>query len=274
MSFSGKGRALQAALLWALLRGETKERVARELDRGERARLDRELQKYGEAPRSERLLAEEALRELLAVKQPRWPIAAAAALALIFGLSFTLHLALVPAAPMQIRLQVFQPLFLSIFAPLSLYLLTPLRRRMLFHWRFGLMQLGTALVVFLTLLWSLAFIHEEQMRIGGLAPRLDSIALIFLGMGAVLAPLLEEVVFRELFPSLFGKDPYVIGQLASALAFASAHLLFSARTAESFAWNLVAALALALLRIESEGLVLPYAAHAMANAFSLALDSG
>ncbi len=255
--------ALRSGLLWALLGKPGRRRVAAMLDRVELERLAAAVREYPRAAEQSRGAAVSDLRSLLGERRARWPLAVSAAFAVLFGILFPVHVLWKPGFPMDLRILLFQPLFLAIFAPLSLYLLSPIRLRSLFAAGPRFSTALMTLLVFLFLLWALAFIGVEQRK-GGAVASLDVLATIIFVVGAVAAPLLEEVLFRELFPGLFGRLLYV-GHLFSAALFAVAHLSLGPWSVNMFLWYLFAGLALSALRIYSEGLLAPFVAHALAN---------
>ncbi|PKL29947.1 MAG: CPBP family intramembrane metalloprotease domain-containing protein, partial [Spirochaetae bacterium HGW-Spirochaetae-10] len=87
-----------------------------------------------------------------------------------------------------------------------------------------------------------------------------------LSLGALLAPLLEEIFFRELLPGSVGRSPHFAGHLGSAVLFAVLHLPVDGW---QFLYYLMAAATLSLLRILSGNLLWPIAVHSAANIASL-----
>lgn len=260
-------REERAGLLWMLLSPETRRRAASELSLAEIEKLNEGYKRYRKRKARERGRREREVAVRISSRMSPWPLLLSVAGAALFGILFVLHMAFVDK-PMEVRLQYFQYLFLAVLAPGSLYLIKPYRLRALFWRTLQPEQLAGAFFAYLALVWLLAFIGFEQ-RSAVPIDRPDPLSLAILCLAAVAAPLLEENLFRELMPSLFGASPHYIGHLISALLFGFAHLPSSYAMYAGF---VAAALLLSGLRLHSEGLLLPFLAHAGANLTVVLVD--
>ena len=198
------------------------------------------------------------LQRVLSTKHSPVPLLISLALGVMtVGLASAHYLAL-PAMSLRTRGAILTPLFLTTVAPLALYLLPRYRLSLVFRPVLNLRATGSALLAFLVLLWSLYFIGREQ---GGNL-QLDTFSQLLFLLGAIGAPLLEEIIFREFVPASFGRSPHLFGHLLAAVVFALIHI---PATPGMFALYFIAAVALAEVRIQSDGILYCYLAHAAAN---------
>ena len=257
---SDTSRNRRAGLLWGLLSPELRRRVDADLNGAEIEQLNRALRSYLKAGRAERLLTERELLARLRTRQSTWPAFLSFALGVLFFGLIVLHFVQRPGLPLWIRAELFTPLFVAALAPLSLYLLAPYRSRELFRPTFNWEKTAAAGLASLGLLWILFEIRVD----GGIAFlfRPDSLSWTILFLGGLIGPVAEEVVFRELLPSLFGGAPHYAGHFASALLFAAAHVPDSPTM---FFLHVLAALILSGLRLNTDGLFWPTVVHATAN---------
>lgn len=202
-----------------------------------------------------------ALHGFLTKKRSSWP----AVVSLLAGISvaglFLIHTVFYPKIPISIRFGIFNALALGSLSPLGLYLLPAWKLRSVFVLRPAWEFFAGSFAVYLCLIWLLTGINQ-MMPTSGFRFRFDAFSSLLLLLGALSAPLLEEVLFRELLPSLFGKEPYFVGHLMGSILFAASHLPSSL---EMFFYYVLAGGLLAVLRIQSGGLAYGLATHALAN---------
>jgi membrane protease YdiL (CAAX protease family) len=254
-----KRHAGRAGLLWRLLGPAGRARVAPELRPDEIEALGPAYQnQYRNLPRARRRQIEQGLHRILRERHSPLPMLLSLVLAIIAVAALLFHFVQMPGMSVRTRSTLFTPLLLTVLAPLALYLLPRYRLYLLFRPVPRVRTIGSAVAAFVALLWVLYFIDLEQ----GAHLRLDPFSLIILTLGAFGAPLLEELVFRELLPGLVGRPPHYAGHFLSMVAFALAH--FPA-TATMFALYFIAACVLSEVRIRSDGLLYGFAAHALAN---------
>ncbi|MBL8021979.1 MAG: CPBP family intramembrane metalloprotease [Leptospirales bacterium] len=246
----------QSALLWRLLPAKVRREIARYLRLQELQDLNTAFDSYKKKNQTDRRRIEEALRRDISRERRGLP----ALLSILLLVSGTVLWVIYPTRlPEHTRLVLFAPLLLGALSPLALYFLPPHRIRALFH----LPDRPESFLVFvgatLALIWLVSLIGMEDFS--GVIHQ-DRLTLFILVLGAGLAPLLEEVLFRELLPGLAGKSPHFIGHCASVLLFALAHFPSSGTM---LAYYILSGGFLSLLRIQTGGLLLPLAAHSIAN---------
>ncbi|MCE9597010.1 MAG: CPBP family intramembrane metalloprotease [Spirochaetia bacterium] len=246
----------QSALLWRLLPGKFRREIARYLRLADLQELNAAFDSYKKKSQSDRRLIEEALSREISRERRALP-ALLSILACMIGV--LLWFIYPDRLPEHTRLALFAPMLLGGLAPLALYFVPPHRLRALFR----LPDQGESFVVFvcvtLALIWLISLIGMEDF-IGVIHQ--DRLTLLILLLGAGLAPLLEEILFRELLPGLVGRSPYFAGHAASVLVFALAHFPSSG---SMLCYYVLAGGFLSVLRIQTGGLLLPLAAHAIAN---------
>ena len=249
----------RAGLLWRLLSPAVRRRAASLLEYSELVELNNAYLSYRSRDRAMRLRIELSLRSALRPTHSVWPTIAALLLGVLGCALFGLHVARIPGMDAVTRLSVFIPLLIGTLAPLALYLVPKYRLNELFGAFLTSEAIAAVFLCFLGIIWMLFFIGEGQQSFGR---RPGGLTLIVLCLGAVTAPLLEEVFFRELIPSLFGPPPHVVGHAVGAALFALAHLPSGIAL---FGQYLVAGLFLATSRVYSGGILYPFLIHATAN---------
>ncbi len=249
----------RAGLLYRLLGPTGRRNIADWLTPEEMEAADEAFSEFYEArSKPERLAVDRSLRRVLSDRHGSLPLLLTLGLGIVAALLIVLHMIQVPQMSVTNRSTLLTPLFLAVIAPLTLYLLPPYKLYLLFRPVFTFRATGTAVVAFIVLIWTLYFLDVEQ----GSHLRLDWFSQSLLLAGAFGAPLLEEVIFRELVPSFFGRSPHYFGHFVAMLAFAILHFPISAGM---FALYFIAAFALAEVRIQSDGLLYGSLAHACAN---------
>jgi len=254
----------QSGLLWRLLPSKARRRIAAHLSLEDIEKLNAAFDAYKKRSLAERRKIEEALRSDSRRTASAWPALLSAILTAI-GTSFWIFYP--ERVPDAIRTALFTPVMLGALAPISLYLIPGYRLRILFRWPGRIESYAIFAGVTLALIWLVSLIGMEE--IAGIV-RQNRVTLIVLALGAGSAPLLEEVLFRELIPSLVGDSPHLVGHTISVLVFAAAHLPSSPYM--FFLYVLAGAL-LSVLRIQSTGLFLPLLAHCSANVIVVLLRS-
>ncbi len=244
----------QAGLLWRLFPGSVRRKVAPHLTRRELEELNESYVQYKKQPPARRIAVQRELADSLRTGRSIWP--AALSVLVILGSAALWFFQSSRSMPEPLRLMLFAPLAMTSAAPLSLYLIAPYRLRILFRPPPHPESYAMAVIASIFLVWLIFLIGEGQ---GGVV-RIDRLTFAILLLGAIGAPLLEEVLFRELLPSI-GPDP-LLGHALSVIVFALAHFPDSP---EMFVLYVLSGGFLAALRIESGGLALPVAAHMLAN---------
>lgn len=255
-------RRLQAGLLWKLLPKLARLSVSKYLGLEDMQTLNQSYMEYRELSVRERRALEIALLRATSRNQNVLPL-------LFFGILSVLSLGLFLIFQAFSHTKsdiagVFAPLFLATLGPLALYMIPKYKLSNLF----GFPNMGSLVFAFfasLGLLWTLLFINSNDPAIG---QRPDRITLLILAFGASLAPILEEICFREIIPSWFGREPHYIGHLISAILFSVSHL---PRDPMGFGLYAIAGAFLSGVRLQSGGLILPIVVHGLANLGALFL---
>ncbi len=257
-------RPLQAGLLWRLLNGDTRRRVAPFLDAESLKALRRNFDDYRARARPDRILVEADLRKEGGTRWHSGPVLTFVAGMVVSGATVILVRQAEPRVGWLSLAAILTPLLLTAAGPLALLLLRPYQARTLFRFRAELLPWVLTAVCAVGLMWVLSFIGFSDRT----PPRLPSAILIFVVFGAAGAPLLEEIFFREIIPSIFGKSPHAFGHVVSALLFAAAHMPDSVGMGFLY---FAAAAALGALRVETNSLGYPVLAHSTANVAVLLL---
>lgn len=263
---SGSGDRISAGLLWALLGAEGRRRVAGSLSVDDLTDLNRAAGEFRQAPVEARRRAIVNAREILRPEQGRLPVLFSGILLVLTALVFVYYRWIHPERSWYSLLPLFGPVVVSVFSPVSLMLLPSVKRTRLFRPTLGHSRLLYAVPAYVALLWLLYWINGDTASYG--LPLFD---LCLLGSAALLAPLFEEVVFREVIPAAAGRSPHAAGHLISILIFAILHL---PPDGEVFLYYVLAASVLSLLRILTDGLFWPVIVHSLGNLTSLLLISG
>ena len=198
-----------------------------------------------------------------ALRRSHWPAILFSANMVIFILFLILQSVFHPGIRMTAKMELFSPLLIGAFSPLAAYLISPFRFHLLFRSSITFEKWTVSFVTFMALLWTIVYIRIEDTIPGG---SMSALPLAILTIAAVSAPFAEEILFREAFPSLFGNYPHYAGHLISAVFFAASHLPASLYMGFLY---LLAALFLSVLRMNTESLLYPFIAHALANVISL-----
>ncbi len=260
-NFSGGGgvKREQAGLLWRLLDSRTRRTVSAHLSLDELESLNDAYQDYRKHSPELRRRIENKTRLAARTGAPQFPALLCLLGFCILGAGMVLQLVTDPGMSINLRIQIFSPLFLGAVSPLALYFLPAYRIRFLFRFPKELPEVLYAVACFIGLLWTLTFIGRLD-RSAVYHP--SGWTLFFLCLGAASAPLLEEVLFRELLPSMIARPPHFFGHALSAALFSISHLPGDLETASLY---VMSALFLSVLRIQTEGLLFPFLAHAAAN---------
>ncbi|MCB1308451.1 MAG: CPBP family intramembrane metalloprotease [Leptospiraceae bacterium] len=257
-----------AGLLWHLLEPGVRRKVAPYLTNSELQELNRGYRSYRRLSAHEKADIETAVAARTHLKRSSWPMICSMVGMILTGFLFIAHLITQPDIADTTRLALFQAPILGSLAPLTLYLLPPYRLRILFQPRASLETIIVMFFCTLGLIWTLVYIGFEDV-LPAQSSRLDRFSFAILFLGAISAPLLEEIVFREFIPTLLGPAPHYAGHLLAIILFAIAHL---PSTYTMFGLYLLAAGFLAVIRIQSETLFYCLLSHAIANGGILLLD--
>jgi membrane protease YdiL (CAAX protease family) len=260
LRISGRERA---GLLFHLLDRKARKSSLERLSPDERRKLLEGYRSYQKRSRAERASVE--MSVLRSLRRPAWPLNLFVGALILFAALLAAHFSLFPDFSNRARINLFTPLLIGAFGPLFAHTLPGYRLRLLFRLPADPTEWIAGFVTLIALLWTLAYIRIEGVSSPlRAAPLTMSIFLI----GAITAPLLEEIFFREMIPASFGSAPHLAGHLLSAVLFGIAHLP-AGETMGLFYF--VAALLLSTLRISSGGLLLPVLVHAIANGVTLFL---
>lgn len=256
-----KNNRARAALLFRLLPAETRNGILPHLDSEEKTALNRGFAEYKKKNKSERMQIEYSL--LHSIRPLQAPLWFFSVFMILFTVLLLIHSALKPGISFSNRADLFSPLFLGAFAPLSAYFIPAFRFRYLFRMEFSFEKFTLVFVTFFILIWLIIYIRLEEKDF---AVHKDALTFLILGLAALSAPFLEEIFFREMLPSLFGRPPYYAGHFISALLFGAAHFPLSPYMAVLY---FLSALFLSALRLNTDSLLMPWIAHACANFMSL-----
>lgn len=249
-----------AGLLWKLLPAKYRDAVNENLNADQIKKLNKAYKNYTQLESRQKAGIETALMHQISRHRPLWPVVMAASGLALTVFLFIIYAATTSAAASQpwITAQIFSPLLIGSVGFLACYLVSPARLRSVLYWQTGFETALYGLLSLLGLIFLLAFIREDQ----ALFYRPKGAELYIYMAGAVLAPFFEEFFFREYLPSQTGKDPNIAGHAISGIIFAVLHLPDSLLM---FAAYLLCAYFLSACRIQSRGILMPYAVHALAN---------
>ena len=252
------GNTIKAGLLWLLLKGQ-RSRVASYLSNDEISSLNKGASSFLAASKSVQLQATRSLQKALmpAGRGPLWVLTAV--LLTLTGFGFGLYIAIHSHRSFLDAIVLFGPLFIGCASPASFELIARYRLPVLFSWQSFQVGFLYAVPGFVSLVWLLFLINTETQLPYSRLPVFEMSVLV---AGAMLAPVLEEVVFRELIPTAVGVSPHFLGHLCAALLFTVLHLPASV---DQFVYYFLAASTLSLLRILSGGLIWPIVVHSLAN---------
>jgi membrane protease YdiL (CAAX protease family) len=254
----------RAGLYWAILGKTARRSVAEKLSSAELQQLNAGLNAYRQMkPAARKELQIELLRFSRSQHGALWSAISLCCLLAwlaIFGYHSTQY-----ELPALLRLDLFMPLLLAALSPLSIYFIPVYRLKSIFSLRITAINLAITGSCALALVWTLAFIGMEE-KAPAMPLRGWHFMIVF--AGAIFAPLLEEVFFRELLPGLVGSDPHFAGHFLAAVLFALAHFPSSTLM---FLLYFMAAAFLSLIRLGTGSLGATVAAHSLANAAILLL---
>jgi len=256
----------RAGLLWLILGAGGRRAVQRELTTRELEDLNRAALDYRQLTGALAESIQRDLRRILSARPSPYLAILTLTLLILTGVVFGYHSVYFAMSPLT-RWTLFTPWVFASLAPVALYFLPAYRLPVLFRWQLDATGLITTFTMTIALVWTLAFIGLEEK---GLTMKLTGIQFFILATGAMAAPVLEEILFRELLPGMMGRAPHLVGHMVSALVFTALHLPSSMLMAWLY---FMAAAFLALIRIQSEGLLYPVLAHAFANGTIVFLDS-
>jgi membrane protease YdiL (CAAX protease family) len=249
-----------AGLLWYLLPPSFRRKVSRELSLTEIEKLNQSYTDYRKSSRPSRIRTEQFLRNNMSPRFPAFLFIYGFGLLIITILLLIVHSLLNYNYNINTRIILFTPLFLGIMAPVLMAALPAYRIRMLFRFTIDPAQLPMLFLAFMGTVWMIAFIRISEKP--AFYTPLDSFSLGVLFLGAISAPLLEETFFRELLPGMFGRSPYWIGHLLSAILFSAGHLPSGWEMAFYY---ILSGLFLSMARIFSGRLIYPVMIHSAAN---------
>ena len=256
MAMSKRNR-YSAALLWRLIRGTAD--LQGFLSNKEKQELDDQYQQYKRAAREEKKASSLQLQRILSRKRPLFPAALGILGTVAWIALLIFHSAKYPQKEL-LRFYLFQPLLLAAFAPFSLYLLDNLERKLYFRLDARPSSLFVSLLGFTALTMLLASINQDLP----FARSPDRFHLTLLVIGVAIAPLFEEIAFRQWLPSKIGLDPHWAGHAISALVFTVLHIP-TTLDPEMATYYYLCGATLSLLRIQTDSLLWPFLAHAAAN---------
>ena len=263
-----------AGLFWRLIKREQRQTIANKLTGQELNRLNQAFDDWRKGSAQLRRQTSLTLHALLKADHPGWPAMLALGGFAICVLSFIVHSQLVPGMDAGLQIQLFGTLLMGVLAPLMFYFLSRPRRRLLMRPAFRLDWIALSFLVYLAGLWLMFHINVLDGNTRRLVGNPFSLVILFIAVAT--APLLEELIFRELLPSLIGRDPYFIGQAISALVFAALHMtgtggLTPENRALMFLLYFIVSGLFAALRITTGSLLYGFIVHACINCMTLVL---
>lgn len=263
-----------AGLFWRLLKREQRHKIATRLTARELERLNQAFDDWRKGSPDLRRRTSLNLHAILKSGQPAWPAMLAVAGFMVCVCTFILHAILIPDLAPRLQIELFGTLLMGVLAPLLFYFLSRPRRRMLMQPPFRLDWVALSFLSYLAGLWLMFHINVLDGNTSKLAGNAFSLSILFIAVAS--APLLEEIVFRELLPSLFGRDPYYLGQTISAFVFAALHMTGTGGMSPKdriamFTLYLIASGLFAALRIMTGSLLYGFIVHAAINCMTLVL---
>ncbi|MBI38374.1 MAG: hypothetical protein CMF59_02150 [Leptospiraceae bacterium] len=255
----------RAAILWRIIRHLPEIRAL--LTSEEKQSLNDHYQQYKKEDSSQKKSLARELRDLLGPRRPAYPAMLGIAGMIIWTVLLVYHGVEYPDKKL-LRFYIFQPLLLAALAPFSIYLLSNVERRLYFRLDVRPESLLHSILAFTALTMLLASINQDWLPS---SPRMDLFHLILWITGIGIAPLFEEIAFRQWLPSKIGRDPHWLGHATSALIFTAAHVP-TTLDPEMAAYYWLCGFTLSALRIQTDSLLWPFLVHAAANvAIALAI---
>ncbi len=258
---------LGAGLLWVLLDKGYRRKVAGHLESEELTRLNSNYQEFKELKRAHRKSVEQLVLGETRMVHGYWPFWMSLASIIFAGGLFVIHAGTSGTIPMILRLKLFVPLLLGTLSFLMLYLVPRYQWKGLFSFHMDWKEALALPVSLIGLLWILAYIQFDTK---GFVYHPRGLDLIILLTGAMWAPLLEELVFRQIIPEMLGGADRYLPHALAVILFAVGHL---PGTWEEALLYLIAGAFLALLRLLSDGLFYPLVIHSVANGVTVLLSS-
>lgn len=255
-------QGFKAAIFWKIIPARLKKNIAKLLTLDEIQNLNHLYSKYQNLGENSKKSIGQSLYKYLQIKIPGWPIILSIIFLVTGSILIVLHFVIYPKITTRFHFEIFSVLLIGIVSPLMIYFLPWYKRKILFNLQLNFTMIFISFIIYLALIWLLVEINQSYFKNFSF-PFLSTIILLF---AVMTAPLFEEIVFRELLPSFFGKDPFYFGQLISAILFATAHM---PDNLEMFILYFIASALLGMLRILSGGLIYGFIVHSIANAVVL-----
>lgn len=252
---------MAAGLSWILLDKNFRRKVAAFLGQEHLKTLNEEYNNYRKAGSDVKRVINRKVLKDLRVSHGGLPVQLFLISIVIVGAVFLLHRLAVPSFPDYLRLRLFTPMILGAMSFLTFYMVPPYRLYPLFRPNLDRTEILAVPVAFVGLLWTLTYIQFESDMSRIYHPR--GMELLILMTGAIWAPLLEEILFREAIPSMFGSSDKLIGHIPSMIFFSLAHL---PSTWDEALLYFIAGAFLSMLRYLTGGLFYPLIIHGAANA--------
>lgn len=256
-----KNRMYAAGLLWRLFSSPARKNIATHLSTETLKRLNVAFEHYINLSSEQKKNVGRIIQKETGISHGSTAMTAFVLSLLITGALFAGHMVLGPMMSIQLRISVFTPLVFGVISLLVIQMIPPYRLRQLFDPRPDeFPTLFFAGIGFLGLLWTIYSIQlETDLRF---MYRPDGLTLAIILAGAATGPVLEELLFREIFPGMLGKPPHYVGHLISAILFAAGHLPDTPVMALLY---FISALILSSVRWLTDGLFYPVVLHSMAN---------
>ena len=246
----------RAGLLWQMIKGQPGPRSL--LTSKERNALSDHYEEYRNLGADEKRTISRSLQSYLSSSRPTWP-AVVGIVGIILWTALLLYDGSQYPALGILRLHLFYMLLLANLSFFAIYFLDNLEIRLYFRLDLRPSSLLSSILAFTALTMLLATINLGLPY----APRkLDPFHYSLLLVGVGIAPLFEEIAFRQWLPSRIGRDPHWLGHLIASAIFTAAHIPDSPEMA---LYYFLCALTLALLRIQTDSLLWTFLVHASAN---------
>ncbi|MEQ8350335.1 MAG: type II CAAX endopeptidase family protein [Leptospiraceae bacterium] len=255
----------RAALFWRMT--QHLPALRRLLSSEEKESLNDHYQEYKKEDSRMRKDVTGRLQQFLDQKRPVYPALAGIGGMILWMILLIYHGLEYPEKKL-LRFYIFQPLLLAALAPFSIYLLSNLERKLYFRLDLRPSSLLHSILAFTALTMLLASINQDGLPRG---PSMDGFHLTLWICGIAVAPLFEEIAFRQWLPSRFGQDPHWLGHAISATVFTAAHIP-TTLDPELALYYWLSGITLSALRIQTDSLLWTFLVHAVANvAIALAM---
>ncbi len=267
---NGNRRKLAAALLWHMITPALRIKVSRFLTLHELTILTDFFQNYRRSEKSHRLSVERYLGKSISRDHSRMLNLYTVIGFLLALLFYLLHKTWEPKIGDALRLQLLAPALLGAFSLLVVRILPRYQIPALFSLKLSMNNALILLPGFIGLLWVMAYLKLQVNPALLFRPR--GLSLVILSYGAATAPLMEEVIFRQIIPYMIWSprrpDTLLLAHSISATLFALAHL---PDTLTLFVLYIFAGLFLSGIRMISGGLSYPLISHILANEVAILL---